>query len=343
MMSATPEQDVLLQPPAPQQPPLPLSDPGFTPPTIVHGIDPEDETPPLTPRTLLSRDSVADVFTSISEKVTRAVSISRAEVTRAVSHVTQPPDVPKSGEALIPGLFLFGDSITRNSIKVSSQGESPGWSALLREEYADRVEVFVRGYNGYNTRWALRILPRLLTPLTAPTATLFVRAVLICFGANDAVRPIDAQHVPLDEYKRNLAKLVTFVRALPTSPLPILMTPPPISVSRQVTDERRNMDRTATYALACVETGRRLEVPVVDLHAAMLTRAESIDDGVESFVSDGLHLSDAGNHLVFELLKEVFAECVPEISPDSLSALCPDWKDIDLSDIAKSLGTSSLV
>jgi hypothetical protein len=80
-----------------------------------------------------------------------------------------------------------------------------------------QVDVVLRGYSGYNTRWALKVLERVF-PLslggdggneTAPVA------LTVFFGANDACLPDRCsgfQHVPLHEYKDNLRSIVSFFK-----------------------------------------------------------------------------------------------------------------------------------
>lgn len=71
----------------------------------------------------------------------------------------------------------------------------------------------LRGYSGYNTRWALKVLERAFPGRDdggeAPIA------VTVFFGANDACLPDRCsafQHVPLDEYKQNLRSIVSFLK-----------------------------------------------------------------------------------------------------------------------------------
>lgn len=71
----------------------------------------------------------------------------------------------------------------------------------------------LRGYSGYNTRWALKVLERAFPGRDdggeAPLA------VTVFFGANDACLPDRCsgfQHVPLDEYKQNLRSIVSFLK-----------------------------------------------------------------------------------------------------------------------------------
>lgn len=74
----------------------------------------------------------------------------------------------------------------------------------------------LRGYSGYNTRWAVKVMERVFPPPPAEAegggAPL---AVTVFFGANDASLPDRCsgfQHVPFDEYKQNLLAIVAFLK-----------------------------------------------------------------------------------------------------------------------------------
>ena len=78
-----------------------------------------------------------------------------------------------------------------------------------------QVDVILRGYSGYNTRWALHLLPDLFPPTTTSEASPYSAyppaVVTVFFGANDAALPnrtSGKQHVPVPEYKRNLQTIV---------------------------------------------------------------------------------------------------------------------------------------
>ncbi|CAL5362009.1 unnamed protein product [Camellia sinensis] len=126
-----------------------------------------------------------------------------------------------------PEIVIFGDSITEGSFK------SGGWGASLANNYSRKADVVLRGYSGYNTRWALFLLHRLfpLGSTTPPVAT------TIFFGANDAAlsgRTSERQHVPTEEYKENLKRIVhhlkkrSFDKECSPAMLVVLITPPPI-------------------------------------------------------------------------------------------------------------------
>ncbi|KAK2355762.1 SGNH hydrolase-type esterase superfamily protein [Trifolium repens] len=83
---------------------------------------------------------------------------------------------------------------------------------IHRKEYS-LADVLVRGYGGYNTRWALFLLHHLF-PLESSKPPL---ATTIFFGANDAAlsgRTSERQHVPIPEYKLNLQKIVLHLKVL---------------------------------------------------------------------------------------------------------------------------------
>jgi lysophospholipase L1-like esterase len=65
--------------------------------------------------------------------------------------------------------------------------------------------VVLRGFDGYNTRWALKVLDRAMEGAAAGGAD--PAALTVFFGANDANLPDRSQghqHVPLAEYQDNL-------------------------------------------------------------------------------------------------------------------------------------------
>ena len=74
----------------------------------------------------------------------------------------------------------------------------------------------LRGYSGYNTRWALRVMDEAMDGVAASGAPP-PRAVTVFFGANDASladRSSGYQHVPIDEYGRNLRAICSSFKAI---------------------------------------------------------------------------------------------------------------------------------
>lgn len=321
-MSATPDDEAIQAPP---QPPSPLPDEPFFAPTIVDGIDPLP--PPKSP------DPVSDLFTTLSTRMSDAVRAVRLPAPRL------PP---------LPAIMLFGDSLTEQGSAILEEG-GPGWVALLNETYAGKLDLFPRGFSGYNTRCALRILPRVVSalPATAP-----LRAALIFFGANDACVDGQGQCVPLKEYKQNLRKLVTFVRGIRRNNpvLPILVSPPPVQQDQDTQMPARLTARTSEYAAACVGLAKEMGCPFVDLHSEIMLRiraegGELVDEqsALDKYLCDGLHLSSAGNAVVHEAFLDVLCREVPDLAPEKVTRPFPLWTELDFNDLDQSLGHSPLV
>lgn len=213
----------------------------------------------------------------------------------------------KKKKKMRPKIYLFGDSITEESFA------DGGWGASLTHHFSRAVDVVLRGYSGYNTRWALQVLEKVF--LAAATTTTDrggdggePLAVTVFFGANDACLPDRCsafQHVPVHEYRQNLHNIVSFLKKRWPSTLIVLITPPPIDEDERLRypyvenvlglPERTN-DAAGAYAQACVAVAGECGIPVVDLW----TKMQQFPDWKKAYLRDGLHLTQSGNRIVFE-------------------------------------------
>lgn len=200
-----------------------------------------------------------------------------------------------------PKIYLFGDSITEASFA------DGGWGASLAHHFSRRVDFLVRGYSGYNTRWALKVLDKVFPPEKEVTDGSPV-AVTVFFGANDACLPDRSgsfQHVPIDEYKNNLSSIISSLKKRWPGTNIILITPPPIDEDARLLhpyvedpsglSERTN-EAAGAYAKACVAIARQCGIQVVDLW----TKMQQFPNWKNAYLSDGLHLTQDGNKIVFE-------------------------------------------
>ncbi|KAL3642357.1 hypothetical protein CASFOL_013172 [Castilleja foliolosa] len=195
-----------------------------------------------------------------------------------------------------PQIVLFGDSLTQRSF------ESGGWGASIADIYSRKVDVVLRGYGGYNSS----------VSATPPPV-----AVTIFFGANDAGLLSGTgkkQHVPIEEYKDNLRKMVQHIKNLSPNTLVVLITPPPVDkqgrreFARSLygdkaskLDDRTN-EVTGEYANVCVNLAQEIGVPSINLWSKM----QEIDGWQRKFLSDGLHLTPEGNAVVFQEVVKIF-------------------------------------
>eukprot|EP00249_Psilotum_nudum_P011464 c23192_g1_i2 orf=284-958(+) len=169
-----------------------------------------------------------------------------------------------------PKFVLFGDSITQLSFMPG------GWGAALTDRYARQADVMLRGYCGYNTRWAVLLLDRIFSSLASQPPLL----VTVFFGANDAALPDSCsarQHVPIPEYKHNLQRIISHLKGISVCIHIVLITPPPVDIeglqifARQkygVKAEElpsRTNETTGLYAKACIDVADESGVAVIDL------------------------------------------------------------------------------
>jgi lysophospholipase L1-like esterase len=234
-----------------------------------------------------------------------------------------------------PVICLFGDSITQQGFGVNGQN---GWASLLASAYARRADVVNRGFSGYNTVHALELLPRVFGPLEStatPTDTGSnedgdddnddKNSMLFCtvfFGANDAALPGEGQHVPMQQYGDNIGKIVDRIRARcggggggATFPI-IFLTPPPVDEKawaawREIeTSDRENMV-AREYGATMKQVAARHDCHAVDTWE--LLQGDSADRS--RFLSDGLHLNESGNQLVYQGLMNLLQTKYPELAP----------------------------
>ncbi|XP_019413297.1 PREDICTED: GDSL esterase/lipase At2g38180-like isoform X10 [Lupinus angustifolius] len=120
-----------------------------------------------------------------------------------------------------PKFVLFGSSIVE-------YGFHEGWAATLAHLYGRQVDVVLRGYAGWNSRTALRILDKIFPKHATQQPSL----VIVYFGGNDATHPQPdghGSHVPLKEYSENMRKIFNHLKSLSEKTRIIFLSTPPIN------------------------------------------------------------------------------------------------------------------
>lgn len=143
-----------------------------------------------------------------------------------------------------------------------------GWGQLLPEFFDDRVVIADYAQNGRSTRtfieqgWWQKIMDQLQAG----------DYVVIQFGHNDQAEDRPDKYVPLEDYKKNLGKMVDEVRAKGATP--ILCTP----VVRRSFDKEGNFREShGEYVAKVREVAREKKVMLSDLYAS--TRKMVADAG----------------------------------------------------------------
>ncbi|KAF7526699.1 hypothetical protein G7054_g10667 [Neopestalotiopsis clavispora] len=174
--------------------------------------------------------------------------------------------------------LLFGDSLTEYS-----SAEENGLAPALQKAYIRRMDIVNRGFDGYNTRQALQVLPYVIpSPEQAR-----VRLITILLGANDGTLASakNGMHVPLEQYASNLRTILSHpALAAHQGCRIVLITPPPIDEhlhdAKDANAGHKGLTRRSAvakeYASACRRVGEEFSprgVAVLDLWRAMMEDA----------------------------------------------------------------------
>jgi lysophospholipase L1-like esterase len=180
----------------------------------------------------------------------------------------------------------------------------------------------------------------------------------IWLGANDATikLPTTSQHVPIEETKENLTAIITHPNVKSHNPKIFVLLPPPVDEIKLTEVDVKNGHETATrrsevtakYAQAVREAADTNGVKSIDVFEAITNAAIKIAapgeytpggpvlgslengkrGGLESLLTDGLHLSGAGYKVVFDALKRGVGEDWPKqgTEDDRSDYVYPDWR-----------------
>lgn len=210
-----------------------------------------------------------------------------------------------------PVVLLTGDSHTAKGTDPSTSG----WAAMLQNRYVRTTDVVTRGLSGYNTKWFLKYVAPTIEREIRKSSYTTPSLITVWFGSNDAALTNGTSsktHVPIENYKENLVKIVSnFWIAAPTANL-LLITPHHVNDSARAeiaAEQNGKIDRTNAmakkYARACVEAAAALGVPVLDLNTYFNEMPEATRNAL--LLADGLHLNAMGNIIVDELLRSKIA------------------------------------
>jgi len=235
-----------------------------------------------------------------------------------------------------PSILLFGDSLTQQAFGHQSDGKFVtrfGWASLLASTYTRRVDVVNRGFSGYNTRHALGILSTSVYPVLEQKNILFCTIFL---GANDAALPGSRQHVPVEEYQKNVEEIVSKIletyngkkrdrdgnASNSSKSLPIiLMTPPPVHEPKwkafcddtDRTAHARTNINTKMYGKSILSLGQKLNLPVLD--AFTLLKGNEDEEKYADYLSDGVHLTEEGQTLIHGELMKLLEKDLSHLMP----------------------------
>jgi isoamyl acetate esterase len=173
-------------------------------------------------------------------------------------------------------------------------------------------------------RHALELVPKLFTRRSKDDIMPLFCTVFL--GANDSALPGERQHVPKDEYVENLTKIIQSIResSMTTGekdfPI-VVLTPPPVDSEtwKRELGLYDYYDRTNEVAR---EYGLAAKAVAKDLNCKFLDTWELLEgEDIQLYgqhLSDGLHLSESGNRLLFEGLMALIESEFPDLAPAKL-------------------------
>ncbi|WZY90638.1 hypothetical protein YC2023_047373 [Brassica napus] len=195
-----------------------------------------------------------------------------------------------------PQIVLFGSSIVQYSF---SDG---GWGATLANIYSRTADIILRGYAGWNSRSALKVLNQVFPK----DAVIQPSLVIVYFGGNDSMPPHPSgqgPHVPLSEFTDNMRKIGEHLLSLSDKTRVIFLTPPPMN-ERQIqlvfgdAMRGRSNELCRPYAVALLNLCREINVKGIDLWNAI----QQQDD------CDGIHFTAKASEIVVKEILRVVRE-----------------------------------
>eukprot|EP00977_Amphora_coffeiformis_P014098 scaffold3851_cov162-Amphora_coffeaeformis.AAC.1 len=142
-------------------------------------------------------------------------------------------------------ILLQGDSLTQLCWE--------GWGAHLSNVFQRRADVVNRGFAGYNTTFYLNLPDETAFPGLVVNSNEESKCclVILWFGANDAGLPglADHHYVSLDDYQRNLHKLIDRAQSKTKCSKIMIMTPPPVHHEQRLVFQKQKYGDKATGVL----------------------------------------------------------------------------------------------
>lgn len=197
-----------------------------------------------------------------------------------------------------PKITLFGDSITRRSM----DPESGCWGSMIAHRVGSYFDVDPRGFEGYNSKWALELMPQLFPKSYLEKVEIFIPF----FGHNDAWDRRFPAHVPVDQFEANTRAMVKYLTENGLGKEKIILITPTwyceeefnkyiVELGFPIVSKR--FEEAEKYSDAILAIGKDLDLDVVDFFAVS-ARQEPLAD----MFCDGIHYSTKGAKLLFSLL-----------------------------------------
>ncbi|SCU99092.1 LADA_0H17502g1_1 [Lachancea dasiensis] len=225
--------------------------------------------------------------------------------------------------------LLFGDSITEfafNTRMEDGKGDQFSLGAALCRDYTRKLDIVQRGFSGYTSRWALKLLPQILESEVSSEIVLCT----IFFGTNDAASAGN-QRVELPEFKQNITTLVHMLKAKDIHPIlvgPALHDEKNWTLSKPdqaIQKVFRSSNRNKLYSDTLKDIATAEDVGFVDLHKAFTVQGGS---HWQELLCDGVHFTGKGYEVFYNALLDTIRATYPQYAPESVSYKLPNWREV---------------
>ncbi|KJZ74085.1 hypothetical protein HIM_06534 [Hirsutella minnesotensis 3608] len=256
-----------------------------------------------------------------------------------------------------PQLVLLGDSLLQQSANVQ---DGFSFQGALQNHCIRRLDVVNRGFSGWNTANVLQYLDQII-PEPNPSSPQ-MRYLVILLGANDAVIPLAGtmQHVPIEQYKENLVKIIKHSHVQNHKPTILLVTPPPVDERKHgrlckqegFPATTRTSATSASYSEKAREVARENSgVILVDFWQALMDKAIAMTPadytrggpclgspengkagGLDKLLPDGLHMNGDAYRVLYEQIKQhIGHEWTNQdaVEGDTCGYLFPLWHELN--------------
>ncbi|GIY17116.1 hypothetical protein CDAR_599741 [Caerostris darwini] len=187
-------------------------------------------------------------------------------------------------------------------------------------------DIITRGFSGYTSRSCCIIISKIFCPENVSNIAAFV----ICLGTNDSSGKLDATeyHVPIKEYIENLEEIIKYLQHIGLNKNKIvLMTPGPYHHEKFTkwcyengrTFPNKDNKLVSEYVKTCLSLAMKHNLDVINLYEEMMK-----DKDWSRFLTDGVHFSRDGSHLIYNLLHPVLEKKI-----DASEMLLPYWREIN--------------
>ncbi|KAG0669569.1 hypothetical protein C6P45_003559 [Maudiozyma exigua] len=235
--------------------------------------------------------------------------------------------------------LIFGDSITEFSYNPQIYPEDPiqfTWGGALTSAYTRRMDVIQRGFIGYNTRQAKKILPKILEHDGRN-----VKMASIGFGTNDA-STAGPFVIPVEEYRQNILEMIGMLRNHGIEKI-LLISPAAMDhahwKAKVEGDIKIGMERSneafVPYVKCLEDIAHQEKIGVVNLNKPFNAEIARRPNDWQKLFVDGVHLGNDGSKIYFNELMNAIKKIYPEYHPDNLPYKLPEYPDLlpDLSNL----------